>query len=618
MRKLQLGPRAAAIVGAMLGTGLFLLPWWNRYVGPTLDGYFPLYGHLILTGRVPYRDFFLHLPPLQALLEAALEALVGRSLFAVRLAGALGRIAIAGVLAGWLSRRYRPGVAVMASLVAVWLASGDDTEILDLYNHHALLGAMVAGWAASAALDSEGDRRRESALWLLSGLAAGVSIWTKQTIGLGATLAIPAALALLAVRDRAARRCLAGRLGRFAVGWALPAAAIGGWLAAAGAFGAFAQQVYFGAAASKGAPAQLLLRPWLEPFQIPILAKAAVVGLGLAALSLLVTGLAGCAESAPGSPRARGRRPLVLLALTLAGVAAALGLGWAVAARGVAIAGALRTLQRVGVFFGFFGLIVPSLALAARALQRGLDGAARERLLQVAVAGGVGATLALSWPGAEAMALPSLAVVLAPILQASPRRFALRTLRIALLAFATAVGLAAFALRLLVPFTFAFWKEPPVALATYRLRDPTLAGLTVSPLTGEALEGTLAIVRRTTREGEPIFTFPALPLFHWLADRPLATFAALHWIDVTPDAVVRADIVRLLAAPPAVVVRQHIPAKALKLNERYFRGVVGKSGLRDMEAALEKLLTESYRLEARFGQYEGSAPKLEVWVRNDR
>ncbi|MBZ0090546.1 MAG: hypothetical protein K8H90_09230, partial [Thermoanaerobaculia bacterium] len=107
--------RAAAILAAMLGTVLFLWPWWNRYVGLTLDGYLPLYGHLIRSGQVPYRDFFLHLPPLQPLLEAALESLVGRSLFGVRLAGALGRVVLAGVLAGWLSRRYRPGVATFAA-----------------------------------------------------------------------------------------------------------------------------------------------------------------------------------------------------------------------------------------------------------------------------------------------------------------------------------------------------------------------------------------------------------------------------------------------------------------------------------------------------------------------
>ena len=602
----------------MLGTVLFLWPWWNRYVGLTLDGYFPLYGHLLLAGQVPYRDFFLHVPPLQALIEAALETLVGRSLFAVRLAGALGRVALAGVLAGWLSRRYRPGVATFAALAAVWLASGDDTEILDLYNHHALLAALVAGWAASAALDVSRGRRSERLLWLLSGFAAGISIWTKQTIGLGATLAIPAVLALLALGDRGLRARLASRLLLFAAGWALPAAVLGGWLASAGALEAFVQQVFLAAAASKGDPMHLLLRPWVGPFQIPILAGPALAGIALAAVALLVTGLGQRPPVEAGARVGRARAATRLLTLTLVAVGAVLLIGWTLAEYSRDVELDLRTLQRVGVYLGWFGLLVPGLALTVRASRRELDGAARERLLQIALAGAVAATLALSWPGGEAMALPSLAVVLASIAQADPARGGVRFLRAGLIALAVAIGVATFALRLLEPFEFALWREPPVALATHRLRDPTLAGLWVAPGTAEALEGTLAIVRRTTSAGEPIFTFPALPIFHWLADRPLSTFAALHWIDVTPDAIAREDILRLRASPPAVVLRQHIPARLLKLNEGYFRGGVGESGLRDLDVALVELLTEHYRLEAEFGQYQGHAPHLEVWVRNDR
>ena len=45
--------RAAPILAAMLGTVLFLRPWRNRYVAPTLAGYLPLYGHLIRSGQVP-------------------------------------------------------------------------------------------------------------------------------------------------------------------------------------------------------------------------------------------------------------------------------------------------------------------------------------------------------------------------------------------------------------------------------------------------------------------------------------------------------------------------------------------------------------------------------------
>ncbi len=607
----------------MLGTVLFLWPWWNRFVALTLDGYLPLYGHLIRSGQVPYRDFFLHLPPLQALLEAALESLVGRSLFGVRLAGALGRVILAGVLAGWLSRRYRPGVATFAALAAVWLASGDDTEILDLYNHHALLAALVAGWAAAAALDGAPGRRSERLLWLLSGFAAGVSIWTKQTIGLGATLAIPVVLALLALGDAGLRVRLASRLAHFAAGWALPAAILGGWLASAGALGAFVEQVFFGAAASKGSPLKLLLRPWVEPFQIPILAGPALAGVVLAAAAWLVTeraqrGLEQRTLAEGATTPVRARSAWLFLLLTLAAVAAALALGWAIAEPGRDLQLHLRSLQRVGVYFGWFGLLAPGLALAVGACRRKASDAARDRLLLIVLAAGVASTLALSWPGGEGMALPSLAVVLASVAQSDPARRLFRVVRMGLLGVAVAIGVATFALRLLVPFGFALWKEPPVALATHRFSEPALAGLRVAPVTAEALEGTLAIIRRTTRAGEPIFTYPALPLFHWLADRPLSTFAALHWIDVTPDAITRADILRLRSSPPAVVLRQHIPAKVLRQNERYFRGAVGKSGLREMDVALVELLTGRYRLEAEFPQHEGWAPRLEVWVRNDR
>jgi hypothetical protein len=85
-----------------------------------------------------------------------------------------------------------------------------------------------------------------------------------------------------------------------------------------------------------------------------------------------------------------------------------------------------------------------------------------------------------------------------------------------------------------------------------------------------------------------------------------------------PAAITRADIRRLRAAPPAVVLRQHIPKRLLRQNERYFRGAVGTSGMRELDVALVELLTGQYRLEAEFPQYEGSAPRLEVWVRNDR
>ena len=76
-------PLAAALAAA-LAHAAFLAIWWNRHLGLSLDGYMPWFGHRILTGEVPYRDFFLHLPPLQPLFEALIEAVAGRSILAGR------------------------------------------------------------------------------------------------------------------------------------------------------------------------------------------------------------------------------------------------------------------------------------------------------------------------------------------------------------------------------------------------------------------------------------------------------------------------------------------------------------------------------------------------------
>ena len=49
-------------------TLLFLLPWWNRYLGITNEGWYQFFGKQILQGRVPYRDFYMFVPPGQLFL----------------------------------------------------------------------------------------------------------------------------------------------------------------------------------------------------------------------------------------------------------------------------------------------------------------------------------------------------------------------------------------------------------------------------------------------------------------------------------------------------------------------------------------------------------------------
>jgi hypothetical protein len=46
----------------------FIVPWWNRYLGITNEGWYQFFGKQILQRLVPYRDFYRFVPPGQPLL----------------------------------------------------------------------------------------------------------------------------------------------------------------------------------------------------------------------------------------------------------------------------------------------------------------------------------------------------------------------------------------------------------------------------------------------------------------------------------------------------------------------------------------------------------------------
>ncbi len=610
-------PAQAAIAAA--ATALFLAPWWNRFLGVTLDGYFPLYGRLIADGRVPYRDFFFHLPPLQALVDGGLEALFGPSLLAVRLFGGGMRMLVAALLVVWLSRAFRPAPALLATLATVWLASGDDTDILHFYNHNALFAAVASGYFACRALDRG---RRQFLWWVLSGAAAGLAMNLKQTIGLGALVAAPAAVVVLALAERAARPALRALAG-FLLGWSVPVLAVVGWLAANDALGPALDQIFIAAAGSKGSPFELLIRVWHHPFVNRWLARAAGFGLAgavLLAVALRPPGGSGAARETglpSDGPRAAWRGLLGAALLALAALAAGLALArwgpWSLIQ--------LREAQRCGVFLAQFGISVLAPLVALRTLTAARSGdrpplAERDVLVLAFVGIAAGTTLGLSYPAGEAMVLPSFAAVVLWALEGRARHRLLKVLRLPVLALIGWATVVVPATKLLGPFDFAQWIEPPVATATKPARHKALRGLRLSPATERAARRITRTIRAHSQPGEPIFVFPTMLLFYWLAERPPATFAALHWFDVTPDSVVDADLQRLLADPPPVVVWQWVDYRMLRTHEAYFRDR-RPSALRRMQNRLAGLLTERYVLEA--SHPSGSRwPDVEVWVRRDR
>jgi hypothetical protein len=173
-------------------------------------------------------------------------------------------------------------------------------------------------------------------------------------------------------------------------------------------------------------------------------------------------------------------------------------------------------------------------------------------------------------------------------------------------------------IRLNVPLSWIGWTEQPTNQATYRSRQPLLRGLVLNAETVDCCDRIAAIIERHSKPGEPIFAYPFMPLFYYLADRNTPTFSYLNYYDTYADKYVREDARRILEHPPAVIIKMEFPRKTTAFHEEIFRGG-GAAGQREMEAALAEL-TRGYRLVATldgksytYGD-QGHYP-IRVWVR---
>ena len=133
---------ATALVGLTL---LFLSSFFNRFAGlRSGDGEYT--GEMaLLSGVIPYRDYFAPGPPLNVIKSALILKAFGGALIVSRVAGVLERLLISVVLLRWLMQLFRPWHALVASVVTMVVSTGDLTDPIASYNHDAILFAMIAG-----------------------------------------------------------------------------------------------------------------------------------------------------------------------------------------------------------------------------------------------------------------------------------------------------------------------------------------------------------------------------------------------------------------------------------------------------------------------------------------
>ena len=557
-------------------TLLFFLPFFNRFAGlRSGNGEFTT-GLWFLQGKLPYRDYFSATPPLNTLKSAALLRLFGPLLMVSRAAGVVERIGIALVMFHWLRRLFPTGYAFVASVVTIILSSGDLTDPIASYNHDAVLLAMLSGLAASYVL----ERRETGALmgWsALSGVCAGSCMATKQTVGLGAAVAVPVAVAILLANAGSWRRAGLWVTG-FAAGCAVPLLLLAAWLHHLHVLGTFLNMAFLkGPAAKAGHASDFLVRDWLVVLRNARMVKLAVLAIALCAVPLyrsqrLLRGAAGPTVA-----------PLPSLAT---------GLGLALLAADVLAFTRLRTMHdysRIWVYFAFVVTGAQMVAYALACLGWRLSARQRQFALFSAVSFWISFFLSLSWPAFELMMLPGFALLIALLLEGVKPRW-IRPIYAVL-------GLAVFLQmreKLDLPFFFGGLFEEPVRTATQPSRLPELRGMRLPPDMNRLLEGTVETIQQHSSPGDTIFTYPEMSLLYSLTGRGYPTLAGSHNVDVVSDAMAAEEASRILTGQPAVVVYMPLDPSEVKTEDELWR--FGKpSGQHLLVSAVERL-TSGYRL----------------------
>jgi small basic protein len=577
----------AGLSVTVLVTLVFLLLFWNRFIGLRSGDGGLTGGMIFLNGFVPYRDFYSPGPPLFLLRSAAILSLFGKTLVALRAAGVFERVLLATLLYAWLARFFKAGNAALATIVTIVASASDFSDPLSSYNHFTILMSVAAALASSYALDENRTQRALLAIGSIAGAFAFLSIASKQTIGLAITVCLPIIVGACLIRLDGLRKSVAF-IGGFFAAWFAGLALLLAWFVRLGILHIFLRQIFVIGPAAKSSHAADFFTRFIYVYN----SMRWETALGL--IGFLI-----CCAALYRSGRRDGKLVdatrsswiLVLGALVLG--AGAIALSFVVPRQildNYLLSSPLGTyvdsyrIVRSLIPCVFFGSWLLGVAYFLRFCWKGgLSRRQSQFLLFTAVSFSVAFMLSLSYPAFEAMTIPGLALFLAALLEETQdwRKWLIYTACTALLIFEIQLKVDA-------PFAFAGWGDLSVASANQTSTLPELKGMRLPRPTLDLVETIVHIIQQNSSPTDTIFIYPELSILYGLSHRMPATISGSHNIDVVPDAFAREEAARLLLHPPAVIVYGAESDRFLIGQERLWRNGL-PSGQRAIIAAVRTL-----------------------------
>ncbi|MBV9295104.1 MAG: glycosyltransferase family 39 protein [Acidobacteriaceae bacterium] len=572
---------------------LFMGFIFNRSL-PINEGWYYYYAWLMHKGQFPYRDFWFISQPFD-LCIAYLFA--GDHLINLRIFGVVERIALTGMLYFLLSRHFSARASFLATLLSMvmlltYLTEGFFTFLIDS------LTFLIAGFIC--VYEAYIHPRHCRWLLLLAGCLGSLCFFSKQSTGFFATLA----LAALIVWPAFDLRRILPKLVYFSIGWWLLAAPVITWLVMNHAWSAYVLEVFKGAAASKGSLKTVLFTTFIRNFQPKMLA------LDITVLLLIYLGartkFLQFGERATPVATKREIALTALVALVVLFVPVLFHFDEA----GVELMRKYLAVLAKLIFMGMCVLVCWLLVRRFRPHTRTLD-----LVVASLVLGGFlwGYGCQISNKVEQHAIVLGFAFLIAAacdhVFSRSGRPY---------VGVVTVVCLLQLAQLALYKYNDAYdwngWRSVIALDYTRSSHWPQLAGFRVDGESIHMFDTILDDIARGAKPGEPIFTFPHMPMFNFITGHPQPTFAPVHYWDVCPDYIAIADAARVKAAKPAIIVEMDMPEWLWGDGEMTFRQG-NRSGQREIKNVIaEFAVSDDYRLMDTF-RTPWVHTRINVWQR---
>lgn len=128
----------------------------------------------------------------------------------------------------------------------------------------------------------------------------------------------------------------------------------------------------------------------------------------------------------------------------------------------------------------------------------------------------------------------------------------------------------------------------PIREAKYEYKDPNLAGIIGDKASVNELNRIYELVSSLKKDGDTMYTFPHINYFNVMCGLDSPTFAKVHYFDVCPDYMIDKDLEQLKAKPPTFVLIQNFDENAWKIHEDVFR---------DGKLSAQRKIIEHYHLQ---------------------